>query len=214
MVQYGWARFVPAAADRRTRPLAPTQATLDAIHGWIGIHLGTLDRLDGGERLETYLATPGALATLQPRIADGLLSSAKVRAPEQTFSLFTWLNNGGLVMDWLIAGIEEPRGERIATGGVSTVMLAQRLKMSRTHLSRKLRAAEGLGSIGWLGQRGHSVMWVSPAFYREYAMAQAVKLAIIDDAFCLLCAPQFEGRALRRAEHTAGHAYSAVGANI
>lgn len=214
MVQYGWARLVPWAADRRTRPLAPTQATLDAVHGWLGIHLGTLDRLDGGQRLETYLATSGALAALQPRIADGLLSSAKVRAPEQTFSLFTWLNNGGLVMDWLIAGIEKPGGERIATGVVSTVMLAQRLKLSRTHLSRKLMAAEALGSIGWLGQRGHSVMWMSPVFYREYAMAQAVKLAIIDAAFCLLCAPRFEGRALPMAEHTGGHAYSAGGTNI
>ena len=138
-----------------------------------------------------------------------------MRAPEQTFSLFTWLNNGGLVMDWLMAGIEETaEAERIATGVVSTVTLAQRLKLSRTHLSRKLRAAEELGSIGWLGQRGHSVMWVSPAFYREYAMAQAVKLAIIDAAFCLLCAPHFEGRALRRAERTAGRAYAAAGTTI
>ena len=70
-------------------------------------------------------------------------------------------------------------------------MLAERLKLSRTHLSRKLRAAEELGSIGWLGPRGHSVMWVSPGFYREYAMAQAVKLAIIDAAFeaCFRQAP-------------------------
>ena len=137
---------------------------------------------------------------MQPRIADGLLSSAKVRAPDRTFSLFTWLSNGGLVMDWLIAGIEDPCGERIATGVASIVMLAQRLKLSRTHLSRKLSAAEALGSIGWLGQRGHSVMWMSPVFYREYAMAQAVKLAIIDAAICSLCAP--------------GRAYSTAGAAI
>ena len=188
---------VPGAADRRTRPIAPARASLDAIHGWLGIHLGTLDRLDGGERLETYLAAPGAHAQLQPRIADGLLSSAKVRVPERTFSLFTWLNNGGLVIDWLIAGIEKPWGERIASGVVSTAMLAERLNLSRTHLSRKLRAAEALGSIGWLGPRGHSAMWVSAAFHREYAMAQAVKLAIIDAAFCSLCAPRFEGRELR-----------------
>lgn len=57
------------------------------------------------------------------------------------------------------------------------------LKLSRTHLTRKLRAAEDLGSIGWLGQRGNSVMWVSSDFYQEYMVAQAVKLAIIDAAF-------------------------------
>ncbi|MGX8012280.1 hypothetical protein ACVDG8_026555 [Mesorhizobium sp. ORM8.1] len=40
-----------------------------------------------------------------------------------------------------------------------------------------------LGSVGWLGQRGHSVMWISNEFYGEYVAAQAVKLAIIDAAF-------------------------------
>ena len=185
MVKYGHARQVPEAADRRTRPLEPTEASLDAIQGWLGIHLATLDRLARGGRLETFLGTPGSLAALQPMIADGLLCSSRVRKPERTFSLFTWLNNGGLVMDWLIAGIEEADGdaERIPTCVVSVAVLAQRLKLSRTHLSRKLRDAETFGSIGWQGKRGQSVMWVSADFRREYATAQAVKLAIIDAAF-------------------------------
>ena len=108
-----------------------------------------------------------------------------MRHPERTFSLFTWLNNGGLVMDWLIAGIEEtdPDAERVATGIVSIAALAERLKLSRTHLARKLGDAEALGSIGWQGKRGQSVMWVSAGFRREYVTAQAVKLAIIDAAF-------------------------------
>jgi hypothetical protein len=57
------------------------------------------------------------------------------------------------------------------------------LNLSRTHLSRKLKDAEALGSLGWQGKRGESVMWVSSGFRRECATAQAVKLAIIDDAF-------------------------------
>jgi AraC-like DNA-binding protein len=185
MLKYGFARQVPGAADKRTRPIEPTETSLEAIHGWIGIHLATLDRLDHGRRLETYLGTPDALAALHPGIADGLLSSARVRKPERTFSLFTWLNNGGLIMDWLIAGIEETdaEAERVQTGVVSIAALAQRLNLSRTHLSRKLRDAEALGSIGWQGKRGESVMWVSASFREEYAMAQAVKLAIIDAAF-------------------------------
>lgn len=185
MLKYGYARLLPQAEDKRTRPLEPTEASLDALHGWVGIHLATLDRLDGGQRLETFLGTQGALASLQPRIADGLLSSNRVRHPERTFSLFTWLNNGGLVMDWLIAGIEEADldAERVATGIVSIAALAERLKLSRTHLARKLSDAEALGSIGWQGKRGQSVMWVSAGFRREYVTAQAVKLAIIDAAF-------------------------------
>jgi len=185
MLKYGYARLLPQAEDKRTRPLEPTEASLDALHGWVGIHLATLDRLDHGQRLETFLGTQGALASLQPRIADGLLSSNRVRHPERTFSLFTWLNNGGLVMDWLIAGIEEADldAERVATGIVSIAALAERLKLSRTHLARKLGDAEALGSIGWHGKRGQSVMWVSAGFRREYVTAQAVKLAIIDAAF-------------------------------
>lgn len=185
MLKYGFARYVPGAADKRTRPIEPTEISLEAIHGWIGIHLATLDRLDHGRRLETYLGTPGALAVLHPGIAEGLLSSARVRKPERTFSLFTWLNNGGVIMDWLIAGIEETdaEAERVPTAIASIAVMAQRLNLSRTHLSRKLRDAEALGSIGWRGKRGESVMWVSSAFRREYAAAQAVKLAIIDAAF-------------------------------
>src|SRR5215475_5512673 len=125
MVYYGWGRVVPDAADRRTRPIEPTEASIDGIHGWIGIHLATLDRLDDGRRLQTYLGTPGSLATLQPLIADGLLSSNRVREPERTFSLFTWLNQGGQLMDWLISGIEEadPDVERVPTAVASIAVM-------------------------------------------------------------------------------------------
>ena len=128
---------------------------------------------------------PTCLARVQPLVADGLLSSSPVREPKQTFSLFTWLNNGGVVMDWLISGIDPDHAglDQIPTGVVSIGDFANWLKLSRTHLARKLRDAENLGSVGWLGQRGHSVMWVSNSFYQEYMSAQAVKLAIIDAAF-------------------------------
>ncbi|TIT89656.1 MAG: hypothetical protein E5W55_23970, partial [Mesorhizobium sp.] len=147
--------------------------------------LKTLDDLDGANRLATFQARPQMLAQLQPRIADGLVSSVPVREPKRTFSLFTWLNNGGVVMDWLMASVElENVGqEHIPTGILSIGDFARWLKLLRTHLARKLRDAEMLGSVGWLGQRGHSVMWISNEFYGEYVTAQAVKLAIIDAAF-------------------------------
>jgi len=135
--------------------------------------------------LATFLERPDSLARVQPLVADGLVSSSPVREPKQTFSLFTWLNNGGVVMDWLISGVDPDHAglAQIPTGIVSIGDFAKWLKLSRTHLGRKLRDAEDLGSIGWLGQRGNSVMWVSGDFYREYMTAQAVKLAIIDTAF-------------------------------
>ncbi|RJT39080.1 hypothetical protein D3227_15445 [Mesorhizobium waimense] len=190
MLHYNFIELVPASEDGRIRPLQPTQFTLEAVTGWMLAHLQTLDSLDGANRVATLLERPDMLAALQPLVADGLLSSNPVREPRHTFSLFTWLNNGGVVMDWLISGVDPDQAglDHIPTGVVSIGDFARWLKLSRTHLGRKLRDAEELGSVGWLGQRGNSVMWVSNDFYREYMTAQAVKLAIIDAAFAA-CVP-------------------------
>lgn len=185
ILKYGVVALLPDAADRRVRLIVPTQAGLDALIGWTYAHLTTLDGLDGGKRVATFSTEENALARLQPVIADGLLASQPVREPQRTFSLFTWLNNGGIVMDWLISriGDTDADAERIPAGAVSIAEFAGLLKLSRTHLARKLREAEQLGSIGWEGARGRSVMWVSKGFREEYTAAQAVKLAIIDEAF-------------------------------
>lgn len=185
MLHYNFIEVVPADEDARIRPVQPTPSSLDEVVGWMLAHLQTLDGLDGANRLSLFLARSDALARLQPLVADGLLSSHPVREPKQTFSLFTWLNNGGAVMDWLISGIDPDHAgqDRIPTVVVSIGDFGGWLKLSRTHLARKLRDAEEMGSIGWLGQRGQSVMWVSRDFYNEYMTAQAVKLAIIDAAF-------------------------------
>lgn len=185
MLQYNYVEPLPDNTDRRSTPLRPTTQTLQILTAWAMIHLTTLDELDGGKRLAAFGSRPDALALLEPTVADGLLTSGPVRVPEKTFSLFTWLNNGGIVMEWLISGVDPDQAnqERIPTGVVSIGEFASWLNLSRTHLARKLREAEDLGSIGWLGRRGHSVMWVSRGFYREYMDAQAVKLSIIDRAY-------------------------------
>ncbi|KAA3451852.1 hypothetical protein C7I87_04160 [Mesorhizobium sp. SARCC-RB16n] len=193
MLHYNIAEYV-AGGDGRTHPLQPTAATIERFTGWVTAHLRTLDHIDGGDRLARFLERPEMLATLQPLVADGLLASKPVREPNQTFSLFIWLNNGGIVMDWLMSGIDPDHAglERIPTSVVSIGDFAKWLKLSRTHLSRKLRTAEELGSIGWLGQRGHSVMWVSHGFYEEYMTVQAAKLAVVDTAF-KACFPPSQG---------------------
>ena len=184
MEKYGIVVPLPRLGDRRVRPLRPGEAAIGAIDGWTRIHLFTLDSLDGGGRLSRFLSEPDGLRRLQPRIADGLLRSPEIREPRNTFSLFTWLNNGGVIMEWLIAGLgDEQRGTgRYPTPVTSIAELAGWLNLSRTHLSRKLREAEGLGSIGWQARRGQSPMWVSAGFVREMIEAQAIKLAIIDSA--------------------------------
>ncbi|TIV43840.1 MAG: hypothetical protein E5V96_17935, partial [Mesorhizobium sp.] len=173
MQHYNFIEVGPMADDGRIRPLHLPAITLEPLIGWIHMHLSTLDALDGGSRLQMFQARPQMLVRLQPLIADGLISSVPVREPQQTFSLFTWLNNGGVVMDWLIAGVDpqDAGQERIPTGVLSIGDFSRWLKLSRTHLARKLRDAEALGSVGWLGRRGHSVMWISNEFYSEYLTA-------------------------------------------
>jgi hypothetical protein len=185
LMKYRYILPLPGPADKRLKPLTPAPAVLAALGGWLQIHLASLDGLTGGNRCETFQQAPSSIVRIQPLIADGLIQAHAVRHPEKTFSLFTWLDNGGLVMDWLIGSMAPApiTEERVPVGQVSVVEMAERLKLSRTHLSRKLKEAEDLGSIGWEGRRGQSVMWVSKGFRQEYTNAQAVKLSIIDHAF-------------------------------
>ena len=184
MIYYKYVELLPSPADRRMRPLGPTRHVLASVDGWVRIHLYSLDRLAGGNRLAAYEATSNALQLMQPIIADQLVAAHAVRNPERTFSLFTWLDNGGTIMDWLMASMEDlpMSAERVGVGPISTVEMARQLMLSRTHLARKLREAENLASLGWEGRRGHSVMWVSRGFREEYASAQAIKLSIVDHA--------------------------------
>ncbi|MCP3407322.1 hypothetical protein [Bradyrhizobium sp. CCGB01] len=185
MLKYGIARHVAGSEGRRHRPFEPAPAALDALYQWHLLHLATLDGLDGGSRSATLAARPEVVQRMQPLIADGLLGSHMVREPEPTFKLFTWVDEGGVLMDRLIVGCEEEDAslDRITTDVTSVSALAQRLKLSRTQLGRKLAEAESMGSLGWVGARGRSRLWVSKGFRREYHKAQAVKLAIIDAAF-------------------------------
>ncbi len=185
MMKYGNIAFVESPGDRRARPMTITRAPLDAIWGWAAVHLATLDQFDGARRLETFVATPDAIQRLQPDIADGLLVSTAIRHPQNTFSLFTWLNNGGVIMDWLVSGIgpKSADGSRYPTAVGSIAEMAGWLNLSRTHLARKLREAEAMGSLGWTGRHGDSAMWVSSGFVREMIEAQAHKLAVIDAAY-------------------------------
>lgn len=170
--------------DRRNRPFLPSPQTIAATRRWVFIHLASLDRLDGGKRLDAFEEDETILARLHPEISTRAMICPELRSPPKTWSLFTWLNNGGIVMDWLMLGVDPvaPGTDRIPTQLRSVPELAETFRLSRTHLTRKLREAEAIGSIGWEGHRGRSVMWISQAFLFEYHTTQAFKLALIDAA--------------------------------
>jgi DNA-binding MarR family transcriptional regulator len=150
MLKYGVVRHLAGTEGRRHRPIEPSPETRAALALWLSIHLATLDALDGGGRVAALCADRSLLGAVQPLIADGLLASRAVREPGKTFSLFTWINDGGIVMDRLIAGCRHGAGgaKRILTDVESVSTLAQRLKLSRTQLGRKIAAAEAMGNLG------------------------------------------------------------------
>lgn len=184
MVVYGIALHA-TTGDRRHKPVIPAPRALETLRHWVGIHLHTLDGIDGGNRLDRFEHDPGLLWHLHPQITERLLNTPSIRIPPPRYGLFTWLNSGGVLVDWLMTSV---KGSEVVDGHFLTQVrsvprLAEMFRISRTHLTRKLREAEDMGSIGWLGQRGRSTMWISKALVDEYSFYQAQKLSAIDEAF-------------------------------
>lgn len=190
MEKYGVIRASAAREDKRSRPLKLAEETFGLLGVWVGIHLKTLDMFDNGARSQTFAETSGMLARLHPEIVDRIMQSKRSTSPDGTFSLFTWMNDGGIVMDKMIATIVDfsPKDERIVTGIASLDEIAAALRVTKTHLSRKMAIAEQEGSLGWTGRRGASSLWLSPGFLQEYVDYQADKLARINEAYVSIVA--------------------------
>jgi DNA-binding MarR family transcriptional regulator len=184
MLHYGYMQSTPNPDDKRSRMLSVAHEPQAMFRAWTSIHLLTLDRFDGNARLEKFEACEEIFAPLGIAIARGVLTDATIRQPRRTFSLFTWLNNGGVIMDWLISNLGEisADGHRYATPISSIAEISAWTRLSRTHLTRKLREAEAIGSMGWTDEK-LPTMWVSSAFVEEMIEAQAAKLAVIDAAW-------------------------------
>ena len=190
MEKYGIIRPIVVREDKRSRPLKLAEETVGLLGVWVAIHLKTLDAFDNGARTQTFAETPGMLAKLHPEIVDRIMKSQRSTSPDGTFSLFTWMNDGGLVMDKMIATVTDfsPKDERIVTGITSLDEIAAALRVTKTHLSRKMAIAEREGSLGWTGKRGASSLWLSPGFIDEYVGYQADKLARVDEAYAAVMA--------------------------
>ncbi len=185
MEKYGVIRQGATLEDKRSRPLKLAEETIGLLGVWVSIHLKTLDAFDDGRRNAVFAETPGMLSKLHPAIVDRILQSQRSTNPDGTFSLFTWMNDGGLVMDKMIATVSDfsPKDDRIVTGITSLDEIALALRVTKTHLSRKMAVAEREGSLGWMEKRGASSLWLSRSFIGEYVAYQADKLARINEAF-------------------------------
>lgn len=185
MLHYRMAQAGPAGADRRSRPVVLAGSTVAALETWLALHLESLDALDGGSRRATLRRDPGLLAQMHPRIVRQLLSSKTTMQPARILALFSDMNDGGLLMDKIIASLDDaPAGaERFPTRIRSFGQLSEPLRITRTHLLRKLAASERAAHVGWSAKRGASIFWISRDFLTEYEAYQIDKLACIEAAW-------------------------------
>jgi len=186
VVAYDVINPIESVSDREAVEYVPAPASCWMLCAWYSAHLNALDAIYGGNRASWFMDDPHSiLRLLQPELAYMLLSIPEVREPGPLYTIFTWADAGGLLMDRLVAGIEPSAiGKRdcLQTNLVSISFLAKATGLSRAHTSRKLSTAAQIGGIGWLGPKGHSSIWISHGFYKEYAQMQALKLLILDHA--------------------------------
>ena len=88
-------------------------------------------------------------------------------------------------MDWLFTNLDamSSDGLRYSTRIGSLTEISGWINLSRSHLGRKLREAEAMGSMGWTRGADGPTLWVSADFVHEMVDAQAIKLAVIYAAF-------------------------------
>lgn len=184
MLAYRFIQPVADAPDRRTRPLEPSPVSVSGMMTWLKAHSGFLDELHGGNRLALLELHPELLRLAQPRIAHGVLTSAVIRDPGETFRLFGWANSGSLVMDWFITNMALDREEagRIPIPNVTLSEISSLFLISKTHLKRLFHQAEKTGGIGYAVRFNKTELWISRKFFDEFRLYQAEKFALVDSA--------------------------------
>ncbi|MCY1708856.1 hypothetical protein [Pannonibacter sp. SL95] len=185
MLHYGLCTEEQLPGDRRKKPIVLSPSARQLLGTWVSIHLATLDGLDGGARSAWLAGQADHLARLHPRIVKRILASKLTVRPEGVFALFTWMNDGGLAMDKLVTELdsEAQAEDRVLTSITTFDQLCAPLRITRTHLARKMSDPLAAEHIGWTGRPGASRLWVSHEFIGSYYRYQCDKLAHVEGAF-------------------------------
>ncbi len=108
MLAYKFLRNRPDRPDKRSRPIEPTEVAERGMWERLAVHLASLDAYDGGTRAQHLPEGSPLVAAAQPLICDAILvSRLKSSSIGPTFELFTWANNGGVVLDHLFSLITD-----------------------------------------------------------------------------------------------------------
>lgn len=185
-------RFIRVAGDpsRRPRRFEATEISYNAMMRWTVANLAVLDRLDGGVRAPTLMAHPELFRLIQPHVARRSFEHEGWREPPPRVALFLWTEAGGLVMDELVRRIKatDPSADRYDIGRVDARSMAEHFMMSRTHLQRLLRRAVEEKSLQWQDPVKKTHLWFMADLLDEYCGWQAIKFAVVDEAYEKACA--------------------------
>nr|WP_234716839.1 hypothetical protein [Ensifer adhaerens] len=170
--------------NKKVRPLEPTEVSENAMMRWFMSQMGTLDRLDGGRRLEHVEADTSVLGRTQPIAARMLLSDKNWSEPPAGVAIFVWTECGGLLLDDLMA---RPKSLTPVDGKVwlelNLAELATHYTISNTHVRRLFTKAQDSGYIGRSNDGSRGRFWMSARLVDEYCRWQAVKLAALANAY-------------------------------
>jgi len=184
LVAYKLLRPTTDRQSKRARPLEPAAASEDAMRLWFKTQMGTLDGIDGGERVKRVETDRGIFERAQPLAARRLLKDPKWTEPPRGVAIFVWAESGGAILDDLMS---RPASLTPVEGkvwiDVNLAKLAQRYMVSNTHIRRLFARAEAAGFIGKSGDDTRNRYWMSTRLIEEYASWQAIKLEALASAY-------------------------------
>ncbi|MDQ0320571.1 DNA-binding MarR family transcriptional regulator [Pararhizobium capsulatum DSM 1112] len=188
MLAYKLIRDVPGNTNRRSRPLEPTEVSVDAMEKWFRGQMHSLDLLDEGTRVAQLDADPTIFNRAQPIAAKRLIEDMVWRDPAPCIASFVWTENGGLLLDDFMSRITTTgtREHPYRADALNFSELSIHYGLSRTHIRRLFARAEANGWIGREERTGRKrQIWVSEAFVETYMAWQAIKLCALDQAFLI-----------------------------
>lgn len=186
MLTYKFIRDVPGCANRRSRPLEPTETSMEAMRKWFCGQMRSLDLLDGGNRLASVGEDPTIFKRAQPIAARQLIADRAWRDPPASISSFVWTEYGGLILDDVISRIvnDEPENGVFRIDELRFSELSDHYGLSRTHIRRLFAQAERLRLIQWDERPGRrNALFVAAQFVEDYKRWQAVKFCALDNAY-------------------------------
>lgn len=185
LVAYKFLESVDDSSDRRLKRLQTTEMADAGMRRWYDGHLACLDSLDGGTRLARSGEKPGLVFIAQPRMIKRILDEPEWHRPTQSMAYFLDSDVGGILVHYIISRIETLNSDegRIWLGPLSTAALAEMFTISASNIKRMFRKCEDNGFVGWERPRRRGDFWVSERFVRDHFTRQAIKFAIVDEAF-------------------------------